>query len=170
MYRIEIFDSLQIPLDWFIIYFCIENNFFNPKVVDEYLTQKINNGSILSDDEKNLLLLDDFNKESVLKELDNLSDLSKNFDENMLIAKEKTKFAIVSYLRKHENNLPVLFEKIDNLYADLGYPEDMESFVSYMPVDESVSKQFTTQNDFELNMLNNIDTFLVSKSNKYANK
>ena len=164
MYQTVIFNEVQIPLDWFIIYFCIENDFFNPNVIDEYLMQKIDTGNILSNDESSLLLLDRSNKETVLNALNKFSELSKNFDENILIAKEKTKFAIISYLRKHENNLSILFDEIDNLYANLDYPEDMENFVSYMPIDENISKNFQNNKDFELNILKNIDMFLSSKS------
>ena len=126
--------------------------------------QKIDAGNILSNDESSLLLLDKSNKETVLNALNKFSELSKNFDENILIAKEKTKFAIISYLRKHENNLSILFDEIDNLYANLDYPEDMENFVSYMPADENISKNFQNNKDFELNILKNIDMFLSSKS------
>lgn len=163
MYKTAIFYENNIHLDWFILYFCIENDLLNPNTVDEYLTQKINSGYILSENESNILLLDDLSKEKVLNAIKKIPDLSKNFDENILIAKEKTKFAIISYLRKYENNLSILFEKIDNLYADLDYPEDMENFVSYMPINENISKNFQTHKDFELNILKNIDTFLGKK-------
>lgn len=167
MYSLSIFNEIKMPLDWFIIYFCIEQNLFDPKIVDEYLVCKINSGNVLNDDETDLLLLDSFEKEMVLIALGQLDDLSKNFDDNILIAKDKTKFAIIYHLRKYEMDLSRLFMRINGLYADFDYPEDMENFVSYMPVDKKISENFQSHKDFELNILKNIDKFLSVKSAGY---
>ena len=167
MYSLALFDNIQMPLDWYLLYFGIENNFLNPKVASEYLFRKINNNENLSDSENDILFLEQFDKNEILDLIRNNLNILPNFDNKIDIAKDKTKFAIIAYLRLTENNISHLLEKIEYLYANLNYPQDMESFIYYMPIDENIAKNFKNPEDYQNNILRNIDIFLKEKAKKY---
>ena len=170
MYSLALFDNIQVPLDWYILYFCIEKDLLNPKAANEYLFRKINNNEDLSDSENDILFLEQFDKNEVLDLIRKHLTILPNFDNKIDIAKDKTKFAIIAYLRLTENNISNLFEKIEYLYANLNYPQDMESFIYYMPIDENIAKDFKTIEDYQNNLLRNIDNFIFEKSKKYIVK
>lgn len=170
MYSLALFDNIQVPLDWYILYFCIEKDLLNPKAASEYLFRKINNNEDLSNNENDILFLEQFDKNEVLDLIRKHLNILPNFDNKIDIAKDKTKFAIIAYLRLTENNISNLFEKIEYLYADLNYPQDMESFIYYMPIDENIAKDFKTIEDYQNNLLRNIDNFIFEKSKKYIVK
>ena len=167
MYSLALFDNIQMPLDWYLLYFCIENDFLNPKVASEYLSRKINNNEDLSDSENDILFLEQFGKNEVLYLIRKHLNILPDFDNKIDIAKDKTKFAIITYLRLTENNVSNLLEKIEYLYANLNYPQDMESFIYYMPIDENIAKSFKNHEDYQNNLLKNIDNFIFKKAKKY---
>lgn len=45
----------------------------------------------------------------------------------------KWRYCILSEINKHISDARELLQKIEEVYADFGYPEDMNSFIYYMP-------------------------------------
>lgn len=53
----------------------------------------------------------------------------------------KWKYIIILWLFNNRENNDNDYDKINTVYADFGYPSDMEKFVSYMPIQESNENQ-----------------------------
>jgi len=74
--------------------------------------------------------------------------------------KRKWRFGILAYIKmKHLDNCEQLLNKVTEVYADFNYPEDMESFINYLPPkdghdssqyskDENVARLINLFNDF----------------------
>ena len=43
---------------------------------------------------------------------------------------------------KHTSNVQDVLVKIEGVYADFGYPEDMKHFIYYMPADEEIGLNY----------------------------
>jgi hypothetical protein len=53
--------------------------------------------------------------------------------------RHKWRYGMLKDLVDKTQNAEELLTKVEGVYADFGYPEDMKSFIYYMPADEEVS-------------------------------
>ena len=71
---------------------------------------------------------------------------------------KKLKYVILNYLRSTTKDNNELLEKVEEVYADFNYPQDMDEFIAYMPAKGSVLMNSIEDNNKR--MINNLDNFL----------
>ena len=106
-----------------MVYWGIKNGVLRVDVAQDYVCRKIEQDETVSDEESELSWKSE-ERISVLETIEN----------NIEKAKEKVRIAIIIFVRQTEKDSAKLFEQIDMIYADFDYPEDMEKFISYMPM------------------------------------
>lgn len=74
----------------------------------------------------------------------------------------KIKYTILFYLRKQHDEEDFL-RKIEEVYADFGYPEDMSAFIYYMPVNDNLT---LTKKERELDLILKFDEYLIKLKNE----
>ena len=169
MYGINIFDKIKMPLDWAMVYYGINNNILNIDIAKEFACRKLENDEQLSEEELELSWNSN-NRLDVLELIEKILDSQGNVEESIEKAKDKLRIAIIIYLRETEKDKVRLLEQIDMIYADFGYPEDMEKFISYMPIsDEAISSGCTIEDNRNY-LLSKLDNFIEAQRAKYQCK
>ena len=166
MFGINIFDKTMMPIDWVMIYYGIKNNFLNIDVAQEFACRKLECDESLSEEEQELLWKANDRLE-VLELIAKILNKGKNIEESLEKAKDKVRVAIIIYLRETEKNEARLLEKIAMIYADFDYPKDMESFISYMPIDYKFVATNSIAEDSRNYLLSNLDNFIQVQQKKY---
>ncbi len=170
MYKIDIFDRISMKLDWYMVYYGISNNMLDIDVAQEFACRKLMNTEEVKEELE--LSWGESNRLDVLELIAKMLKTQHEDDKNMEEAKEKLRTAIIIFLRDSEKDVVKMLDKIDITYAEFGYPEDMEKFISYMPVpmdDKDILEQCTVE-DSRKYLLNNLDKFIERQKRKYALK
>lgn len=166
MYGINIFGNIKMPLDWYIVYYGIKNNILSIDTAQEYACRKMEKNEQMSEEEVELSWKTD-NLLDVIDLIERIPGIQDDLEKNIQIAKDKIRIAIILYLRKSEMDTAKLFEQIDMIYADFDYPEDMEKFISYMPIND---EYVPTEHSLEENrnyLLCKLDSFINEQVKKY---
>lgn len=166
MYGIDIFDKIKMPLDWSIVYYGINNEIFSVDIAQEFACRKLEHNEQISDEELELTWGGN-NRLDVLELIERILDIQGNVDESSEKAKDKIRIAIIIYLRNTEKDANRLLEKIDIIYADFGYPVDMEKFISYMPNDDEYMPSNHTFEENRNYLLSKLDDFIDEQMEKY---
>ena len=159
MYGINIFDKIKMPLDWAIVYYGINNNILDIDIAQEFSCRKLENEEQLSAEELELGWNSN-NRLNVLELIEKILGNQGNVDENLEKAKEKIRIAIIIYLRETEKDKAKLLEQIDMVYADFNYPEDMDNFISYMPICSDFSSTSHTIEENRDYLVSRLDDFI----------
>ncbi len=166
MYGIDIFDNIKMPLDWYIVYYGIKENLLDIQIARDFALRKMEGSKTVSQEEQELLWEIE-NQLDVLEKIEEIPKLELESDEKMKIAKNKIRIATIFDLRNHEKDINGLFQKIEMVYADFDYPVDMESFISYMPINDNYAPAEHTQEENENRLLNKLDLFIGEQLKKY---
>lgn len=166
MYGINIFDKIKMPLDWAIVYYGINNNILSIDIAQEFACRKLERDEQMSEEELELSWHSD-NRLEVLELIEKILDTQGNVVESIERAKDKIRIAIIIYLQDTEKDITKLLEQIDAVYADFGYPADMEKFISYMPInDEYIPSQHSLEDNRNY-LLTKLDYFIDEQIEKY---
>lgn len=167
MYGIDIFDNIKMSVDWYMVYWGIKNKILNVDIAKDYVCRKMEQDDIVSEEELELAWKSDDLVE-ILENIEQIPQFQNSLDENMIEAKNKIRVAIIIFLRKTENDIAKLIEKTDMVYADFDYPQDMEKFISYMPIaDEYISTEHPLEDNRKY-LLNKLDAFINEQVEKYC--
>lgn len=169
MYGINIFDKIKMPLDWAIVYYGINNEILNIDIAQEFACRKLEHDEQMSEEELELSWNSN-NRLDVLELIEKILDIQGNIDESIEKAKDKIRIAIIIYLRDTEKDAIRLLEQINIIYADFGYPVDMEKFISYMPNNDEYTPSNHTFKDNRKYLLSKLDNFIDEKIEKYQLK
>ncbi len=108
------------------------------------------------------------NVENILKKL--FKSLKLDFPEHESPSwnKEwrKWRYCIMNEMVKHVPNTQDLLIKIEGLYADFGYPEDMKHLIYYMPTEEKIKLNYQ---DACITLVNKIKQFLQEEKVRILN-
>ncbi|WP_427108115.1 DUF2247 family protein [Lysinibacillus xylanilyticus] len=161
---VDIFKQNKIRHDWTTLYVGLELNLIKHSDIMNYAVGFLINHPETSN--QNIILLawggDDIDYKSLLKNILKESHINDfKLDSNVWqFEKRKWRFGILVYIRmKHLDNYGDLLNKVTEVYADFMYPEDMESFINYLPAkdghdssqyskDENVARLINLFNDF----------------------
>lgn len=168
---VDTFKQNKIKYDWRTLYMGLELDLIKysditnyavefltdrPETENQYVIQLAWGGDDV--DYKSLLV-------NILKEL-HINDL--NLDANgWQFEKRKWRFGILACLKiKYQDDFEKLLNRIAGVYADFNYPEDMDSFINYLPpkVDFDLSKYSKEEN--VLRLINLFNDFL-NKEHQY---
>ena len=166
MYGINIFDKIKMPIDWAIVYYGINNEILSIDIAQEFACRKLEHGEQMSEEEFELTW-NSKNRLDVLELIEKILDIQGNVDESIEKAKDKIRIAIIIYLRDAEKDTTRLLKQIDIIYADFGYPIDMENFISYMPNNDEYIPSNHTFEDNRNYILSKLDDFIDKKIEKY---
>lgn len=133
MYKIN-FDKYCKFLNWNILFWGIKNDIIGADSAIHYADKLVENNLIENDSLLvELFILDNIDKDNVLGLLSNI--VSQDVTEEYT-AKKILRYIILDSIRQTIKDNETILSTIENVYADFDYPEDMESFISYMPVDD----------------------------------
>lgn len=166
MYGINIFDKIKMPLDWAIVYYGINNEILSINTAQEFACRKLEHDEPMSEEELELSWNSN-NHLDVLELIEKILDIQGNVDEIIEKAKDKIRIAIIIYLRDTEKDATRLLEQMDIIYADFGYPVDMENFISYMPNNDEYIPSNHTFEDNRNYLLSKLDDFIDKKIEEY---
>lgn len=166
MYKIDIFESINMPIDWYVVYWGIKNKILSVDTAQDYACRKIEEGEIGSEEELELSWkVDDLI--DVLETIEKIPGFQNDMEENMEKAKEKIRTAIIVFYRKTEKDVAKLFEQIEMVYANFDYPQDMENFISYMPMDDEYVSEKHSLEENRNHLLKNLDYYICEQAEKY---
>lgn len=160
---LNIMDLSGLRYSWNTIYIALLHDFIEVNEVEKYAMKVM----ALEDYEENEFINDLAwgGKEKI--QIINMmleGELVKNIKKFEKYELNKIKYMILFYLKKQFNDSPEnLLRKIEEVYADVGYPEDMSSFIYYMPNND---KSILTKKEKELNMILKFDKYLKNLKNE----
>ena len=132
----------------------VENDIIDPELVKEYANEYLNkNPDCDSSKLIDLLILDVCTKENVLEIINNKSDKRNAEKEKRII-----RYVILHDIFEETDDTEKLLELIENVYADFGYPADMDKFIPYMPAEDEISNY--TEAERIQHLIYNFRTFL----------
>lgn len=166
MYGINIFDKIKMPLDWAMVYHGIKKNILDTDIAQELACRKLEHNEQLSEEELELSWNSN-NRLDVLELIEKILDSQGNVEESIERAKDKIRIAIIIYLRETEKDKARLLERIDMIYADFDYPEDMDKLISYMPICDGSVPASRTIEDNRNYLLSKLDNFIKEQQEKY---
>lgn len=147
-------DQAKIKWDWWELLFGVENNIIGSIDVINYATYILDEGILGFDLVLKVAIADEY--EDVLPYIHELSNL-ENFEDNQAV-EDKWRYVILKELHDKKSNCDNFNEKVEEIYADFDYPEDMAGFIGYMP---SIDGK---------NMEESWKEYLTSYKKKYENK
>lgn len=162
---IDMLDESGIDYDWKTLYVGISINIIDYNELTTYALK------VMCDDkyEENNFInelawgIEDNQKNEILTKM----LIKFNFDmltpdsQDWNLEIRKLRYVILNYLRSKTKDNNELLRKVEEVYADFNYPQDMDEFIAYMPVKGSVLMNSIEDNNKR--MINNIDNFLESE-------
>ena len=159
---IEMLDESRIYYDWKTLYVGISINLIDYNELTTYALKVMCDDKYDENDFINELSwgIENSLKDEILAKMfikfkfDRLLPGSKDW--NLEI--RRLKYVILNYLRSTTKDNNELLEKVEEVYADFNYPQDMDEFIAYMPAKGSVLMNSIEENNKR--MINNLDNFL----------
>lgn len=128
----EFLDSLS--LTWSDISWSYRMNIIDSEYVEHFVNNLLNSGD---DTNFNLSIYFDVtegSKYDVTNKMDNLFKLLSESQKDTI--SRRWVYIVLKYIYITRNSYENPFQLIDEIYADFDYPTDIESFISYMPINE----------------------------------
>jgi len=161
MYQLNFSKDIDL-INWNVLYCGISKELISPDSAIEYANRLIENNP----EEDNpyiieLLIIETADKDDILQLISKIiSDKNPIQDYSMLILR----YAILLNIKRTTRGNKKLLSAIEQVYSDFDYPSDMESFISYMPVqDENYDTSMHTQKENEQRLIDNFNEFIVQK-------
>lgn len=155
MYKINIDTPF---IDWDVLYYGIENDIIVPENAIDYTSVYLEN----KQDEDNpniinLLILEDSSKNNVL----NLLKIIKQNKTPDSFCKRILRYIILDYARNNSSNTNALLEFAEEVYASFDYPDEMSSFITYMPTTDGYNPSLHTEEENFNRLIHNFESFMT---------
>jgi hypothetical protein len=157
MYKINIYTSF---IDWDVLYYGIQNDIIAPETAIDYASACLEN----KQDEGNPNIIDSLILEDSSK--NNALDLLKKIKQNKTpdsFCKRILRYLILDSVRENISNSNDLLDFVEMVYADFDYPEDMNSFIKYMPVSDDYKPSLHTEGENLKRLYLNFDKFMANE-------
>lgn len=165
MYKINIFDNINMKVDWYMVYWGIKHKILSLNVAQDYACKRVEIEDSISEEELELSWKsEDFFE--VLETIEKIPDFQCHNEDKLNRAKYMVRIAIIIYLRKTELDIVTLLEKVNMVYADFDYPTDMEKFISYMPIENKDIQAKHTIDESRSCLLEKLDLFINEQMQK----
>lgn len=135
------FSQVKIKWDWRELLFGVENNIIGRSDVINYATHILDEGILGFDLVLKVAIADEY--EDILLYIHELSNL-ENFKDNQAI-EDKWRYGILKELHDKKSNYDNFNKKVEEIYADFDYPEDMAGFIEYMPSIDGINMEESWQ-------------------------
>ena len=160
---IDMLDKSGIDYDWRTLYVGISINLIECNELTIYALKIMEDNEYKDDEFINELawgIEDNLKGEILTKML-----IKFNFD--MLIPQSSSwelevrnlRYTILNYLNITIDDDNELLKKVEEVYADFNYPQEMEGFIAYMPPKENIATNSIEDNIKR--MINNLNKFLI---------
>lgn len=164
MYTCEIFSEYKIFFQWSTVYWGVNNDILDPREVSKYVIEFINDNPDIDIPEIFELAWENNDKGEILRLMESVSahnisklDLVSEMDE------KKWRYCILRDLVKNEKNQKVILKKVEEIYSDFGYPNEMIPFISYMPPTDGYNPSNHTSEDNTKRMIRFLDDYLTEE-------
>ena len=123
----------------------------HPNVINEYISEVI-------------IGIKDYEMDSYLKNiiLSLDDDIPEKNKQSWNLEWRKWRYCILNAMFHKINDKDKLLNSVAGLYADFGYPKDMEGFINYMPAKEPL----ITPQEGQQRLLKNVEEFLLNEKIK----
>lgn len=165
-YPLSIFKEAHIPYSWDTIYVGRELKLLTGKEIEKYVTEYLmlhpecNNQYVI---ELATETEDSMIKPLLIKVFEYLGlPIIEKDSKRWNIEWIKWRYCILKFMQRNIKNINELLEAISFIYADFGYPEDMGSFIYYMPA-EGI-------NDNKEQLLTKLNHFLEQEKHRIESK
>lgn len=169
---IDMLDKSGIDYDWRTLYVGISINLIDYNELTIYALKIMEDNEYEDDEFINELAwgIEDNLKGEIL------TKILLKFNFNMLIPQSaswelevrKLRYAILNYLNNTIDDDNELLKKVEEVYADFNYPQEMEGFIAYMPAKENIATNSIEDNIKR--MINNLDKFLIVEKKEVDTK
>lgn len=171
VYSLDIFKENNLQLDWHDVYWGLKEDIISLGEVEEYAEKHIDNN--ISSEIIQHIVFDKSSRNEILNNLENL--LEKDFakserKQRYEFSKRKWRYCILQYLANSNLDFSSMFDHIEQIYALFGYPEDMLSFIPYMPPQDNYKPRLHTNMENRNRLFNNLSVFLNTEKNFFKNR
>ncbi|MED1511798.1 DUF2247 family protein [Bacillus proteolyticus] len=151
------FKNTGLKYDWKTIYTGVNKKYFEPNVVSDYAVELMEAGDDEAFVNELALGIDSSDLDKILFEIKgfHFPNLEENSEE-LQNENRKLRFVYLSKLKEKITDEDELLNRIAEFYDRHDYPEDMTSFITYMPQDTPTTKE---------DLLNRFYKFLDSEKN-----
>ncbi|MFJ7914729.1 MULTISPECIES: DUF2247 family protein [unclassified Lysinibacillus] len=168
---VDILKQNKIKYDWLTLYVGLELGQIKYTDITNYAVEFLTNHPETSNQDVIQLAWGegDFDYKSLLVNIlneSNFNDLNLGADV-WQFEKRKWRFGILAYLKmNHLDDFEELLNKVTEVYADFNYPEDMDSFINYLPPKDGYNPSQYSK-DENLVRLKNLFNDFLNKERQY---
>lgn len=166
MYKsIILFKRYNLKITWYDIYYGIKKNFIVYESISEYAIEcleKGDNSEIIVD-----LAIENNDKEAIIANVKKLICFDKEvFGKNMNLSELKWRYCSLKEVIDSFKSYEDLFSKINIIYEDFNYPNDMVNCISYLPPTDGYNPKAHSITENNVHLLKNIKVYLNSLMKK----
>lgn len=161
-YKLDIFEENNIKYDWNTVYVGLKLSLLELEEVQNYAVSIIENTETSNEIIMELAwgIEEQRLEESIRSLLENkdIQEDSKEFE----LEERKWRYCILKQISNKYSGKDIL-SKINDIFTHFGYPNDMMSFVNYMPTTDGYNP---TEHTYEQNfnrLMNNFKSFLLDE-------
>lgn len=167
------FEDAKIKYDWKTLYVAFYLNFIEYSVLGDYAVKVMSEESYVENKLINELAWGNgkFTKEELLAKMsielgfEGLEKGSSNWDNEL----RKLRYCMIRFVRNTISNHKELLEKVSEIYADVGYPAEMEEFIPYMPPTNGYDPSKYSEDENNLRLIVLLDKFLEKEKGIMVN-
>ncbi len=166
--KLNDFENMKLQYNWNTIYVGIYYNMFSLHIMTDYACELLVNNQNINDNDIIELAweIEETKQERYLKLIKD-EYLSSSFFHNLEWEKEfrKVRYVMLCKLKQTISNKTDLLKEIALFYDSIGYPEDMVSFINYMP--QELGNSNVSPEDY---LIENLNLFLKNeREDMYSN-
>lgn len=166
-------EDAEIEYDWKTLYVALYLDFIDTSALVDYSVKEMSNESYVDNEFINELAWGEgeFSKEELLSKMPiklGFEEIEKgtiSWNDEL----RKLRYCLLRVLRNTINNNKELLSKVSEVYADVGYPVDMEEFIPYMPPKGGYDPTKYSIDENNLRMIMLLDKFLAEEKNVLVN-
>ena len=154
--------------DWSCIYWGIKEGLTDPRIAIEFADKTVEQNPDSDIPEIIELLIVDYpEKEVILSLIENMFSDKEELKTGKAIAMRRLRFILLREIQESMTDNQIQSDEIERIYADFGYPSDMEDFISYMPVcDDGYDTLAHSQMENEQRLINKFNIFMKDELSK----
>lgn len=171
--KINELEDAEIKYDWKTLYVALYLDFIDTSALVDYSVKEMSNELYIDNEFINELAWgeEEFSKEELLLKMPiklGLQEIEKGtISWNCEL--RKLRYCLLRVVRNTINNNKELLSKVSEVYADVGYPVEMEEFIPYMPPKGNYDPTKYSIDENNLRMIMLLDKFLEEEKNVLVN-
>ncbi|SMC29507.1 hypothetical protein SAMN02745134_03929 [Clostridium acidisoli DSM 12555] len=170
--RINELEDAKIKYDWKTLYVALYLDFIDISVLSDYSVKEMSNKLYVDNEFITELAWGgcEFLKEELLAKMPielGFEEIEKN-SIHWNYELRKLRYCMLRFARNTISNNKELLSKVSEIYADVGYPVEMEEFIPYMPPKDGYDPTKYSIEENNLHMIMLLDKFLEEEKKVIA--